>query len=383
MIRVAIFISEVKEKGSDQTASDLSFYLAKEYQCFVLVDGQASADFSNGGELINIVTKNPLKKLYQLKQFKKENAIAATISFTIWPNLLNIFTRTNDKIIISVREPLPIGRFGIRKEIEHFLKKQYYKKVDLIVVPLHGIKQELIEEYHLKKEKVKVIYNPIDTEKIRTLAEEKIEKSYRDFFAHPVVVNVGELTREKGQRQLIKAFTKVKEEFPGAKLLLLGDGYLKEYLQQLVADLELENDVIFHTSNNPYKYLARATVAVFPSLYEDYPHELSEAMVCGVPVIATDCRGGHREFLAPDTLAGGPKEISGIEEAKYGTLIPVCEGGISNYVENLTEGEHIIAKSIIRVIKGKEAYQKRADRAAARMKAFSKVSIMEQWSELL
>ena len=94
--------------------------------------------------------------------------------------------------------------------------------------------------------------------------QEKQEFEFRDIYAHPVVVNTGKLTKGKGHRQLIKAFKKMKDEVPGAKLHLLGDGDMKGILLQLVDDLDLENDVFFGGGDeNPYRYLAKVLSPYF------------------------------------------------------------------------------------------------------------------------
>lgn len=382
MIRVGIFISQLTEGEAGRAVSDLSLHLSKQKECFVLVDKLLKADYPYGGELVSLESKNVLKKVYQLKQFKKDYALATMISFTTWPNLLNIYTRKKERVIISVRELLSFEQSGLLKEVELLLMKLYYPKADMIVVPLQGIKNELIEEFKLDESKIKVIHHPVNVTKIRNLADEKFDSAYKELYAHPVVITLGRLTKQKGQRQLIKAFRKMKEEVPGAKLLILGEGEMKQNLQQLVADLELEKDVVLGgMPENPYKYLAKAAVAVFPSLSEKYPFELCEAMACGVPVIASDCKAGPREILAPGTKFG--QEMTEPEEARYGTLIPVCNEGISNFIEDLTKEEQILSQSLVKAVKEQEYYRKRTGQALERVQEFDQNITMNLWDKLV
>ena len=94
-------------------------------------------------------------------------------------------------------------------------------------------KKDLIKNYGLEEEKIKVIYNPYDIEKIRSLASEPIEDNYKEVFKNPTIITVGRLSKQKGQWHLIRAFKKVKEEIPNAKLVILGQGELQDYLIKL------------------------------------------------------------------------------------------------------------------------------------------------------
>ena len=60
--------------------------------------------------------------------------------------------------------------------------------------------------------------------------------------------------------------------------------------------------------DNPFKYMAHASVTALSSEYEGLPGVLIQAMACGCPVVSTDCPGGSREIL---------------EDGRYGRLVPV------------------------------------------------------------
>lgn len=108
------------------------------------------------------------------------------------------------------------------------------------------------------------------------------------------------------------------------KLAILGRGELEDYLKQLACEMDLEKDVYFlGFQKNPFKFISKSKIYVFPSLYEGFPNALCEAMACGVTVISSDCKSGPREILAPETNIDGETKI--IEYAKYGMLLPVCD----------------------------------------------------------
>ena len=60
-------------------------------------------------------------------------------------------------------------------------------------------------------------------------------------------------------------------------------------------------------AGNPYAFMSRASLYVLSSIREGMPNALVQAMVCGCPVVATDCKSGPREVL---------------EDGRYGRLVP-------------------------------------------------------------
>jgi len=80
-------------------------------------------------------------------------------------------------------------------------------------------------------------------------------------------------------------------------------------LEALVRQLGLDQDVhLPGFVDNPYAYMARASVFVLSSKWEGLPTVLVEALYCGAPIVATDCPSGPREILA---------------DGQYGQLVPV------------------------------------------------------------
>jgi N-acetylgalactosamine-N,N'-diacetylbacillosaminyl-diphospho-undecaprenol 4-alpha-N-acetylgalactosaminyltransferase len=82
---------------------------------------------------------------------------------------------------------------------------------------------------------------------------------------------------------------------------------------------------------NPYVFIAKSTIFVMASESESFANVIVESMVCGIPVISSDC-GGPREILAPNTEVDFQLK-KGSEYAKYGILYAV--GDVKALVESI------------------------------------------------
>ena len=386
---VAIIIPELTNGGAERVASNLSLNISEDkFNKYIIVYNSEKTLYPYGGKLININTKatpnpigkiiNLIKRFFKLKQIKRQYNIHTTISLLANPNIMNIFTKTNDKVIVSVRNFVSKANKGFYGRVYNASIKFLYNKADKVVVVSRAIKNDLIMNFGLDQTKIKVIYNFYDIERINELAKEEIEEQYKDIFKNPTIITVGRLSQQKGQWHLIRAFKEIKQEISNAKLVILGQGELKNYLRQLAMDLGLGNDIYFlGFQENPFKYIARSTIYVLPSLYEGFPNALCEAMACRIPVVSSDCKSGPREILAPGTDID--LEAQNIEYEKYGILVPVCNGIMYKHDDKLTREERFLSKSIIDLLSNKELLEKYSTRAFRRSEDFCKENIIKIW----
>lgn len=101
-------------------------------------------------------------------------------------------------------------------------------------------------------------------------------------------ISVGRLSPEKNHSRLIKAFARVHEQHPMTRLIIAGEGPLRNDLEELIGSTGLHSAIklVGHT-RNPYKLMALSNVFVLSSDYEGQPMVLLEALVLGLPVITT------------------------------------------------------------------------------------------------
>lgn len=243
-----------------------------------------------------------VKKLMSL-----EKNYDIVISFMWESNIINLIASLFSKKKRIISERINLGEYfqsifpDLKRNFAELLTKFIYKKSDLIITPSEGVKSQLIHYFNLEGEKIKVIPNPFDLERIKSLSKKEIEISYT------YILFVGRLHKQKNIPHLLKAFKNLRIE--NIKLLIIGSGEEKENLINLSHELGIRDRVVFiDFQGNPYKYMSKALCLVLPSNYEAFPNVLVEAMVCGCPVISTNC-------------PFGPSEI--IENGKNGILVPV------------------------------------------------------------
>ncbi len=393
MKNVAIIISSLKGGGAERVVSNITMNLPKDkYNVYLVLFDSSSMKYPYSGQLIDINIKannNPviktinfLRRYFKIRKIKTKYNIDVSISFLEGPNLLNILTKGKDKVIVSVRGYISKNSTGIYANLSRYFMKKTYNNADVIVSVSNLIKNDLVNNFNINEDKVFTIYNPYDIEKIEKLSNESIEDEYEEIFKRNVIITVGRLDRFKGHWHLIRAFKKINDKNKDIKLVILGEGKLRKYLQNLIDSLELNDNVyLLGFKKNPYKYIKKSSIFVLPSLSEGFPNALAEAMACGIPVISSDCKSGPREILAPGTNI--EFQCNEKEYAEYGILIPVCDGNHYTFDEPLTREENIMADCILELMNNRELYQRYAKKAKKRIKDFEIEAIIKKWQNII
>lgn len=187
-------------------------------------------------------------------------------------------------------ESQPIHKLALK--FIYFACKHLYPYTDgLIVLSQAGIRD--IKEFLSKKTSppLRIIYlTMIDDNyllKNHTTPDHPWYKSKQNSQT-PILIACGRLCVAKNFALLIDSFKLVKEKHP-VKLVILGDGALREELEEQVKNYHLEQDIYFAGSvNNPEDYFAHSDLYILTSSYEGFGIVLAESIAAGTPIVTSD-----------------------------------------------------------------------------------------------
>lgn len=165
-----------------------------------------------------------------------------------------------------------------------------------------------------------VLANPLDLSRIPESCEGEREK---------IIVGAGRLEKQKNFHLLIDAFAEFYKKHTDYKLVIYGDGSLRDELENHARSKLPGSTFSFPgKANDLLERMNKASAFVLSSDFEGVPNVLIEAMASGVPSVSTDC--------AP----GGAAEL--IENGKNGFLVPVGDAKLlSERISEIVENESL------------------------------------------
>ena len=188
--------------------------------------------------------------------------------------------------------------------------------------------------FGLPEDKLVMIPNGVNTNVYESPDKEDCS-SFRTRFALPeekIVLYVGRLVYEKGIHVLINAVPKVLEKV-NAKFIIVGSGYMKEQLLNIVRSMKLEHKVLFlgFVDDETLLRLQKcADVSVVPSLFEPFGIVALEAMAAKSPLVASDT-GGLSEIVDHD-LTGFKAYPNNPESLAWGIKKILLDENYKNYI---------------------------------------------------
>ena len=137
------------------------------------------------------------------------------------------------------------GRVGIPPKKMRYINRIFAGGIDRIIAVNEETSEFVKSIYAYNAHKVRVVVNGIDVPESPGWAKERLQAEFGIPLDSPVIVNVAALTHVKDHSLLIRAFNLLSREIPDARLLLVGDGPLREDLEKLAAESGLGDRVVF------------------------------------------------------------------------------------------------------------------------------------------
>lgn len=192
------------------------------------------------------------------------------------------------------------------------LDRNCYLDFDRIFTVSREVKTVFENVYPECRNRTFVFHNLIDKDEICRKAE--LPGGFNDTYSGKRILTVGRLTSQKAYEIAIDAMKILKEQGVKARWYVLGEGELRNKLQQKIDSLGLKEDfLLLGAIENPYPYYKQCDLYVHATRFEGKSIAIQEAQVLGCTILVSDC-SGNREQVENGTdgvlCQLSPEEIS-------------------------------------------------------------------------
>lgn len=317
--RVALFIASLRGGGAERIFVNLAQGFAEHGLEVDLVlpqvEGPYLSELPRSVRVVNLHAPRVLQSLPRLIQYLRQEKPTTLISAVNHTNIVALWAKrlagVPTRTVVTVHNTLSASTRNAWNRRQRSLPVMigwFFPWADEIVAVSEGVAEDLTATAGLPRERVRVIYNPVITPELKSLAQKPLDHPWFAPGQPPVFLGIGRLAAQKDFPTLLRAFALVCQQRP-ARLLILGEGRERPQLEALIHQLGLADSVSLPGFvKNPFAFLGRSSAFVLSSSWEGLPTVLIEALALGVPIVSTNCKSGPAEILQ-----GG----------RYGRLVPV------------------------------------------------------------
>jgi len=254
MKKIAIVIADLDLGGGQRVAINLAKALAKNNQVSIVIFQDDKIHYQTPGELINLncpEASSLLGKVFTV--FKRAKKLKAHIKQAKYDHVYGFMETANFPTAMVCKDAALSVHCNPRELSfsESFLLRMTYHRAKNVIAVADDVATILRDDYGLKN--VSRIYNPIDVAEVQSQVDEPFQHP------KPFIVALGRFHEVKRYDLLLDAYSnsRMKQD---CDLIIVGDGELRDSLENQVNALQLYGKVYFvGTQNNPFPYLASAT----------------------------------------------------------------------------------------------------------------------------
>lgn len=265
---------------------------------------------------IGIYTSNLLEQLkenLEIRVIEFEKKVPSGVDLIHYP-WFDFYFKTlpffkTKPTIVTIHDTIPLilkegFSVGLKGKINFALQKLSLRGCKAIIVNSQDSKKNVVKYLGVDPNKITVTYLA-QSDDFKVLPEsQKIKIKNKFNLPDKFLLFVGDANYSKNLPFLIDAFKKITEIFPGLKLILVGEVFLKKLenidhpelkslkeTNQKIKDFNLENKVIrpgWINNDDLVGFYNLATVYIQPSLYEGFGFPILQAFSCGCPVISAN-----------------------------------------------------------------------------------------------
>jgi glycosyltransferase involved in cell wall biosynthesis len=238
--------------------------------------------------------------VYAFKRILKKDSYYQGISLLEIANFVHLLAKKN--AYISFRTHITFFQ-GIIGKVYKFLIRMLYPMAGTIIVNSEENKYTLADYLGISFDRIQVLYNPLDIDKIASLCIEELSLDIKNHIqGKKVFITHARLIKSKHFDLIIRGFKSVSDAVDTDFVyFVIGDGPELTNLQALVNKLGLQKYVFFlGWQQNVFKYLAIADYYVYASSVEGFPNVLLEALAMKLPIITSHFVSGAKEVIFED-----------------------------------------------------------------------------------
>jgi glycosyltransferase involved in cell wall biosynthesis len=317
--KIIIVLPDLRGGGAERLHVNLANdWVARGFNVeFILMrkQGELLPLLSSNISVIDLGVERVRDVIFPLLNYVKRSHSDIIIS-AMWPMtsvavLVWLLSGKQGKLFLSDHNQLSIScikELNISPLLFKIVMRFTYPFASGIIAVSQGVKDDLRYLGGFSDKQVRVIYNPAATGV--QVYQESLDVRVRLWGVgyKYCILSVGSLIKQKDHAALIRSFALLPQEL-NAKLIILGEGPLRQKLEELISWLGLHERVSMPGFvTDPYPWFRSADLFVLSSQWEGFGNVIVEALECGVPVVSTDCPSGPSEIL---------------DNGIYGRLVPV------------------------------------------------------------